>query len=184
MSACLHVHMSTCPQVHMSSCHHVNISAWRLDSFTACQLYSFAAWQLSNSASWSLRACYFLSFLQLSYSTGALGTGAINIRVAGAGWLSWTTAESLVDRVFANFCDKNIVFGISGKQAICGCQKTCTNTGTSLKHPYFWLALRYVSLYESSLKVDSTKVSESSTKALWKLSKNSLEALRKQADFW
>ena len=37
----------------------------------------------------------------------------MSTRVAGVGWLLWTTAEFLrafVERIFANFCDKNIVF--------------------------------------------------------------------------
>ena len=39
-------------------------------------------------------------------------------RVAGVGWLSGTAAESLRafgERVFANFCDKNVVFYNCGK---------------------------------------------------------------------
>ena len=134
----------------------------------------------------------FLSFLQLSYSTGASSTGAISIRVAGVGWLSWTTAESLrafVVRVFAYFRDENIAFYTAGKQAICGCQKTYTNTGTFPQTPIFsWLALCYVSLYEISPKVDSAeavwKLYESSLKVLWKLSGSSSkahESSRKQA---
>ena len=37
----------------------------------------------------------------------------VSYRVAGVGWLSWTAAESLrafVERVFANFRDKNVDF--------------------------------------------------------------------------
>ena len=42
----------------------------------------------------------------------------VSYRVAGVGWLSWTAAESLrafVERVFANFRDKNVVFYNCGK---------------------------------------------------------------------
>ena len=73
--------------------------------------------------------------------------GAISIRVAGVGWLSWIAAESLrafVERIFANFRDKSIVFYIAEKQVFCGCQNTCTNTGTFPQTP-LWLAVRYVS---------------------------------------
>ena len=44
---------------------------------------------------------------------------AVQIRVAGVGWLSCTAAETLrafVELVFANFRDKNVVFTISGKK--------------------------------------------------------------------
>ena len=42
----------------------------------------------------------------------------LSFRVAGVGWLSGTAAESLRafgERVFANFCDKNVVFYNCGK---------------------------------------------------------------------
>ena len=42
----------------------------------------------------------------------------VTSRVAGVGWLSGTAAESLrafVERVFANFRDKNVVFDNRGK---------------------------------------------------------------------
>ena len=66
-------------------------------------------------------------------------------KVAGVGWLSDTSAESLrafVERVFANFRDKNVFFTIAGKQTICGCQKTYTHTGTFPQTPFFMF--RYV----------------------------------------
>ena len=53
--------------------------------------------------------------------------------MAGVGWLSVNATKSLrafVERVFANFCDKNVDFTIEGKRAICGCQGTYTYTDT------------------------------------------------------
>ena len=66
-------------------------------------------------------------------------------------WIAWhcnsgwqglagfrTAAKSFrafVERVFADFRDKNIVFTIAGKQTICGCQKTYTHTGTLPQTP-------------------------------------------------
>ena len=52
---------------------------------------------------------------------------------AEVGRLSWTVAEffrAFVERVNANFRDKNIVFfTIERKQTICGCQRTTMNAG-------------------------------------------------------
>ena len=61
--------------------------------------------------------------------------------------------RAFIERVFANLRNN-----IAGKQVICGCQKTYTNTGTFPQTPIFsWLALCYVSLYEISPKVDSAE---------------------------
>merc|ERR1719285_1591424 len=63
-----------------------------------------------------------------------------NIRVAGVGWLSGTAAESLRafgERVFANFCDKNIVFYNCGKTGHLWLAKRLAHTqARSLKHPF------------------------------------------------
>ena len=85
-------------------------------------------------------------------------------KVAGVGWLSDTSAESLrafVERVFANFRDKNIVF------------YNCGKTG------HLWLSKdlhthRHGKLYESSPKAGSPK-------ALRKLSKSSSKAGSRKA---
>ena len=109
-------------------------------------------------------------------------------------------SESAYLQIFAT---KTSFFTIAGKQAICGCQKTCTHTGTFPQTPF--LMFRYVlwlctgctkalqkwalqklyesRLYESSLKA-LRKLSDSSPKALGKLYESrlyemSLKALRK-----
>ena len=96
---------------------------------------------------------------------------------------------------------KHCFFTIAGKQAICGCQKTYTHTGTFPQTPF--LMFRYVlwlcsgrtkalqkwalqklyesRLYKSSLKA-LQKLSDSSPKALRKLSENSLETLQKLSE--
>ena len=106
-------------------------------------------------------------------------------------------SESAYLQIFAT---KTSFFTIAGKQAICGCQKTYTHTGTFPQTPF--LMFRYVlwlctgctkalqkwalqKLYESSLKA-LRKLSDSSPKALGKLYESrlyemSLKALRKQA---
>ena len=97
-------------------------------------------------------------------------------RVAGVGWLSGTAAESLRafgERVFAHFCDKNVVFYNCGKTGHLWLSKDLhTHTGTFPQTPF--LMLRYVlwlctgctkELYESRLY-------ESSLKALKKLSES------------
>ena len=117
-------------------------------------------------------------------------------------------SESAYLQIFAT---KTSFFTIAGKQAICGCQKTYTHTGTFPQTPFLmfryvlWLCTGFTKalqkwalqkLYESSLKAlrklsESSlktlrkqalrKLSESFTKALRKLSKSSLKILRKQA---
>ena len=63
-----------------------------------------------------------------------------NGRVAGVGWLSGTAAESLrafVERVYANFCDKNIVFLHMRENRPFVVVKRLTHTqARSLKHPF------------------------------------------------
>ena len=65
----------------------------------------------------------------------------IFVRLAGVGWLSCTAAESLrafVERIFANFRDKNIVFYNCGKTGHLWLAKRLAHTqARSLKHP-FW----------------------------------------------
>jgi len=90
------------------------------------------------------------------------------IRVAGVGWLLCTAAESLrafVESVFANFRDKTLFFTIAGKQAICGCEKTCSE-----------------STLKTLQKLSESGLSKSSPKqALRKLFQSSTKALRKRA---
>ena len=63
----------------------------------------------------------------------------VQTRVAGVGWLLCTAAESLrafVERVLQIFAKKTLFFMIAEKQAICGCQKTHTHTGTFPQKPF------------------------------------------------
>ena len=62
----------------------------------------------------------FSIFLQLSQFFSTQG---------GRGWLAFVESSRIplrafVDRVFADFCDKNIVFMFERKPAICGCQRS------------------------------------------------------------
>ena len=82
------------------------------------------------------------------------------------------------------FATKTSFFTIGGKQAICGCQKAYTHTGTFPQTPF--LMFRYIlwlctGCTKALQKWALWKLFESSTKALWKLSESSLKTLRKQA---
>ena len=97
------------------------------------------------------------------------------------GWLLGTAAESLrtfVEPVFAIFCGKSVVFFmISGKQAICGCQRTYSHTNT------FPRKFSILPQKQALWKLSDT-ISDRSRKALRKLSesrlsKSSLKAARK-----
>ena len=91
-------------------------------------------------------------------------------------------SESAYLQIFAT---KTLFFTIAGKQAICGCQKTCTHTGTFPQTPF--LMFRYVlwlctgctkALQKWALqKLYESRLYESSLKALRKLSESSLKAL-------
>ena len=85
--------------------------------------------------------------------------------------------SELSESAYLHFRDKNVVFIIAGKQAICGCQKTYTHTGRSLKHP-FWCFDMYFGFVLLVRKLSKSGLSKSSTKAGWLL----LEALQEQAD--
>ena len=95
-------------------------------------------------------------------------------------------SESAYLQIFAT---KTSFFTIAGKQAICGCQKTYTHTGTFPQTPF--LMFRYVlwlctgctkALQKWALqKLYESRLYESSLKALRKLSESSLKTLRKQA---
>ena len=90
-------------------------------------------------------------------------------------------SESAYLQIFAT---KTSFFTIAGKQAICGCQKTYTHTGTFPQTPF--LMFRYVlwlctGCTKALQKWALQKLYESSLKALRKLSESSLKTLRKQA---
>ena len=114
----------------------------------------------------------------------------LSFRVAGVGWLSGTAAESLRafgERVFANFATKALFFTIAGKQAICGCQKTYTHTGTFPQTPclmfryVLWVCTGCTKAFQK-WALQKRKLSESSPKALRKLSESSLKALQKLSE--
>ena len=111
----------------------------------------------------------------------------VTSRVAGVGWLSCTTAESLrafIERVFANFCKKNIVLQLRENRqfvVVKGVKHTHTR---SLKHSFrcldmyffFTKLLFYKSSRRALQKQALRKLSESSPKALRKLSESSTKA--------
>ena len=114
--------------------------------------------------------------------------------MAGVGWLSGTAAESLSafgEHVFANLCGKKRRFYNCGKTGHLWLSKDLhTHTGTFPQTPF--LMLRYVlwlctgctkALQKWALqKLNESRLYESSTKALRKLSESSPKALRKLSE--
>ena len=102
-------------------------------------------------------------------------------RVAGVGWLSGTTAESLkafVERVFPNFATKTSFFSRFREN------RQFVLYESRLSKLSLLIALRKQDLrklFESCTKSGSLKASR--RQALRKLSESSLKALQKQVDF-
>ena len=95
--------------------------------------------------------------------------------MAGVGWLSGTIAESLGERVFANFRDKNIFFTIAGNRPFVVVKRLThthrhvpSNTLFDVEILYFGYVLVVQKLSKSGLSKSLTKAG--STKALRKLS--------------
>ena len=107
----------------------------------------------------------------------------------GRGWLAFgdrsRIPQSFRRARICKFSRQKHRFLIAEKQAICGCQKTCTHTGTFPQTPF--LMFRYVlwlctgctkALQKWALqKLYESRLYESSLKALRKLSESSLKAL-------